>query len=114
MIIGNAPALRIINSNTDKARKVNLIWLFAHEKSLNFNANNSNGATNNNEKTMVIPVNTGVLKMTPLRDSGKKTNEVRNIAFAGVGTPINVSVCRVSTLNLANRNAEKTAIINAI
>ena len=50
---------------------------------------------------MVIPVNTGVVKMMALIDSGKKTKEVRNNALAGVGTPINESVCRVSTLNLA-------------
>lgn len=114
IIIGNAPALKNTNSNTERARKVNLIWLCVHEKSLNFKANNSNGATNKNEKIIVMPVNTGVVKMMALIDSGKKTKEVRNSALAGVGTPINESVCLVSTLNLAKRIAEKIAIIKAM
>lgn len=36
-----------------------------------------------------------------------------NMAFAGVGKPIKFSDCRVSILNLASLNAEKTAIRNA-
>jgi len=114
IIAGNAPAFKNINSITDTARKLNLILLFFHEKSLNFKANSSNGATSSNENTTVIPVNTGAVKIIALIDSGKKTNEVRNRALAGVGTPIKVSACRVSTLNFARRNDEKTAIIKAM
>lgn len=114
IIKGKAPAFKITNRNTDRARKVNLIWLLAHEKSLNFRANNSKGATSNNENTIVIPVNTGAVKTIALIDSGKKTSDVKNNAFAGVGTPIKESVCRVSMLNLANLSAEKTAIISAM
>ena len=112
--MGNAPAFNRIIRNTDRARKVSLSLLLTHEKSLNFNAKSSKGATSSKENTIVIPVSTGVVKMIVLTDSGKKTNEVRNNAFAGVGTPINESVCRVSILNLASRKAEKTAIISAI
>lgn len=32
------------------------------------------------------------------------------MVFAGVGTPMNELVCRVSILNLANRIAEKTVM----
>ena len=38
----------------------------------------------------------------------------QNNAFAGVGRPINEVVCRVSILNLPNRSAENTAIMNAV
>jgi hypothetical protein len=36
------------------------------------------------------------------------------MAFAGVGNPIKEDVCRVSILNLANLNAEKTGIRKAM
>lgn len=98
----------------DNARKANRSLLFAHEKSLNFKAKSSKGVTKSNENTIVIPVNIGLVNTNALTDSGKKTNEVRNIAFAGVGNPINESVCLVSTLNLAKRNADKTAIMRAM
>ena len=41
-------------------------------------------------------------------------NEAIKIVFAGVGSPMNEEVCRVSTLNFANRNAENIVIRNAI
>jgi hypothetical protein len=37
-----------------------------------------------------------------------------SIAFAGVGRPIKLSDCRVSVLNFASLNAEKTGIKKAI
>ena len=112
-MMGKAPALNSINSNTDKPRKVNLTWLLVQEKSLNFKAKSSKGATSRNENKIVIPVRTDAVNVIALIESGKKTNAVRNKAFAGVGTPINESVWRVSTLNLANLSAEKMAIIIA-
>ncbi len=111
-MMGKAPAFNANNRNTDTARKVNLNLLFAQEKFLNFSEKSSMGDTINNEKITVIPVRTGVVNTIDRTESGKKTSEVMNMAFAGVGTPINKSVCRASTLNLANRNAEKTAIIS--
>ncbi len=42
-----------------------------------------------------------------------KDKEHINKAFAGVGNPINESVCLVSILNFANLSAENTAIMNA-
>jgi hypothetical protein len=41
------------------------------------------------------------------------TNDAQKIAFAGVGKPIKIALCRSSMLNFANRNAEKTAMRNA-
>lgn len=43
-----------------------------------------------------------------------KGKEQIKIATAGVGTPINESVWRVSLLNLASLIAEKMVIINAV
>lgn len=40
--------------------------------------------------------------------------EAMRIAFAGVGRPIKLSACRVSTLNFASRNAENTGIAKAM
>lgn len=92
IIKGKAPALNSINSNTDKARKVNRILLLLHEKSLNFKAKSSKGATNSNENMIVIAINTGVVNTMDLIGSGKNTKAVINNVFAGVGTPIKVSV----------------------
>ena len=40
--------------------------------------------------------------------------EAINIAFAGVGRPMKDDICRVSTLNFANRKAEKIGMRNAM
>ena len=45
---------------------------------------------------------------------GIQVIDAQNMAFGGVAKPMNEVVWRVSTLNLANRNAENAAMSRAI
>ena len=42
------------------------------------------------------------------------SSDPQNNAFAGVGKPINESLCRLYMLNFAKRNAEKAAMRKAM
>ena len=60
-------------------------------------------------------IKTGKAHVKDAKEAPKPVNnEAQNNAFAGVGSPIKEVVWRSSKLNLANRNAEKAAITNAI
>lgn len=108
--MGKAPVLKIPTSAALMMRKRNRILLSTQEKFLNFNANRLIGDTSSSEKIIVILTNPKEVKTGTRTCSGKNINAVRKIAFAGVGSPMNESLCRVSTLNLANRKEENTAI----
>lgn len=61
----------------------------------------------------VIAARNQSVEMNVLQGSFRYTREVMKSALAGVGSPMNVSDCRSSTLNLASLKAEKTASRNA-
>ncbi len=67
---------------------------------------------------MVIPINTNTLESTKSEISAlsnaRRGNALMNNALAGVGKPIKLSACLVSTLNFASRSAENIAIKKAI
>jgi hypothetical protein len=108
MAKGNPADLKIAISNTAPIRKVNRTLLSAQVKFLNFNANSDKGETMSHENRTVMLCNV----MAPNQASGKMAmsdgNPQIKSAWAGVGTPMNASLCRVSILNLANRMAAKT------
>lgn len=78
---------------------------------LNFKAIKGISATSRNEKVIVRPISTEVSVSMSLIHSlvGKiLTNGIvmKNRVFAGVGKPMNLSVCLVSILNFASLTAE--------
>ncbi len=108
MAKGNPADLKMAMSNTAPIRKVNLTLLSDQVKFLNFNANSGMGETMSHENKMVMVSKV----MPPNQETGKMAmsdgNPQMKSACAGVGTPMNASLCRVSILNLANRTAAKT------
>ena len=89
-----------------------------HPNCLNFSANKGSSATNIYAESKGKNVKKYELENKTPRPivSCCITNGILaiNIAFAGVGTPINESLWRVSILNLASLIAEKTGISNTI
>ena len=91
------------------------------ERSLNFIENKGMGDTRRYDRTKIKNINIPGLANN-LAMMGMPSGELYNIrgidpinmAFAGVGNPIKLSVCLVSILNFASRNAENTGIRNAI
>lgn len=81
---------------------------------LNFSAINGSSATSKNENNNVKPINILGLEIIEFAKLLFSPNvqisgiEIKNKVLAGVGSPIKVSDCRVSILNLANRIPEKT------
>ncbi len=114
MAKGNPADLKIAMSNTAPIRKVNLTLLSGQVKFLNFNANSAMGETMSHENRMVMVSKV----MAPNQASGKMAmsdgNPQMKSAWAGVGKPMNASLCRVSILNLASRMAAKTGNANPI
>lgn len=109
------------NAATDITEALIKIYLNSfpcHPNCLNLSANKGNSATNKYAAT-TGNTNTKIsfekMALNPT-ESYCITNGTLaiNIALAGVGTPINESLWRVSILNLANRNAENTGMSNQI
>lgn len=86
-----AAACQIPSSNTEIPRNVNRTLLSAHEKFLNFNANNSHGDTSKNENTKVMSTRNISLEINITNGPSRKTSEVMKRALAGVGTPMKES-----------------------
>ena len=114
MTKGKAITLKIIISNTETIKKVNLILLSAQLKFLNFNAKISILETSRNENTVVIRINTHVCVSHGPAIGATNGREVINNVFAGVFNPLNESVWVSSMLKIASRSAEKTAMRNPI
>lgn len=100
-------------------KKIYFIAFSLNPHVLNLKANNGISAFSNTQLSNVIPIKNQWFKITSSIDvifwnvkiSGKlKISKV----FAGVGNPIKLDVCRVSTLNLANLYADATVINNPI
>jgi len=91
---------------------INRYWeLFSrYEYDLNFSANKGSSEFSSQAITMLSPQMKKGFRMVGVRFklscSTTKANPIIKIVMAGVGTPINESVCRVSTLNLAKRMAD--------
>jgi len=105
-----------IRINADSITKIYRILLLFQSNDLNFNEKSGNSATSKYENITVaanIKKRLSVSVAHEYPPDEIKHNEHINNALAGVGNPINESVCRESMLNFANRNAENTAIINA-
>ena len=97
--------------------KIYLILLLFQSNDLNLSEKRGNSATNRYENTAVTAnrkkrLSVSIANEWEVSDEMKASEQI-NSALAGVGSPINESLCRVSMLNFANRNAEKTAMINA-
>lgn len=107
---------RMIKINAESAMKTYRILLLFQSKDLNFSEKRGNSATIKYENTIITASRKNILPVSiasELLPDDMKASEQMNSAVAGVGTPINESVCRVSMLNLASRRAENTAMINA-
>ena len=97
---------------------INRYWeLFSrYEYDLNFSANKGSSEFSSQAITMLSPQMKKGFRMVGVRFklscSTTKANPIIKIVMAGVGTPINESVCRVSTLNLAKRMADAMVIIS--
>lgn len=90
---------------------------FTESPFLTFNENIGIGETSRADKTKTIAimaigeaVNTSNQSLYELLSPS--ITPTINMAFAGVGSPINEVVCWVSILKIANLSAEKTAIKN--
>ncbi len=92
---------------------------------LNFSESKGSSATNKYDNRTDITIKNTVLRnndcigkiLIPTRVDcwiKIKGKEAINKAFAGVGNPINTSVCLSSLLNLARRNAENKGIKKAM
>ena len=117
-MIGIATGLRIINRTTEIIKKTNRNSLPFHPNDLNFIANNGISVTIKAENPTEDPIinHLSTITVSGFHHKCKGINSIINgmditqRAVAGVGTPLKLSVCLVSTLNLANRNAEKTGM----
>lgn len=95
-------------------RNMKLILLSFHERFLNFRENISISDTSNPENRHTNRRRQTGWKFPETRKScAPVTKEPQNRAFAGTGSPIKELVWRVSLLNFASRNAEKTESRNA-
>ena len=92
-----------------------LILLLSQLKFLNFNENIGISEIKKKDDNNIRPSikNQPALRLN-IQCPAPVTKDDQKRAFAGVGKPINVFVCRLSTLNFANRQAENTAIRNAV
>ena len=95
-------------SNTTKYRYQFLL----NEYSVNFKASIFIGETNNRESITVIIIIPCQLSSSGYCSCQKGSPDTKKAA-AGVGIPIKVLVCLVSTLNFARRKAENRANANA-
>jgi hypothetical protein len=87
-----------------------------NEKSLNFKATKGSSAINKYDMTSPRATRTvGLDNRFPKKGdfSERKGRVLMNKAFAGVGTPMNLSDCRRSMLNLASLRAENIPIRKA-
>lgn len=121
-MIGMATGRRIINRTTEIIKRRNRISLPFHPKDLNFKASKGMSETIRNERPSAEPIKNHRSTIT-CSGSHHRWNgmcsiirgiEITHIALAGVGTPRKLSDCRVSTLNFANRKAEKIGTNNGI
>ena len=101
-----------INSNTESRRKVNLILFSFQLKFLNLSAKKSSLETMSKEKTSVIAISIQLWYNQPPTVFEIKGNDVIKSVLEGVFKPLKESVCVSSTLKIANRKAEKTAMMN--
>jgi hypothetical protein len=121
-MIGMAKGLRIINSTAEVMIRINRSSLPFHPNDLNFNANSGISETiiadSPIEEPMIIHLSTitfsgchpkwyGIYSMI-------RGMDMTHIALAGVGKPLKLSDCRVSTLNFANLKAENIGTKNGI
>src|SRR5688500_14078738 len=113
-MIGTARYWRVNKSNTARSRKVNRILLSSHLKLLNLNAKNSIRDTSRNENSRVMA--TSIAGSYSQRPTWlySKGSEVMKIVLAGVFNPRKESRCVSSTLKIASRKAENTAMVNPI
>lgn len=116
MIIKGIPASPKTINNTDPMESKEYLKMFgANANDLNFSAINGSSTSSAiaNIHDMITRV-IGEVSQDPVVGQylTKKGIVPRNSALAGVGNPMNLSVCRVSRLNLANRTADKSGMIN--
>ena len=99
-------------ANRRKEYRRRLPWI---PNVLNFSENIEISEISNKLKTSTKNINTNGYEQKyskiGILSIGALISEVKKMALAGVGNPMNVSDCLASMLNLANRKAEKTAII---
>ena len=119
MIVGIATKFSSEINTKDTPKKLILSLLSLQLRFLNFKENKGISAINNTDITTVARIKSSgiaiqVLRELPAWNSVIKGKERKNKVFAGVGKPIKLSVCLSSTLNFANRYAEKAGIISAI
>ncbi len=88
---GIAKNLRVINSNTEIAKKVNLALLSVQLKFLNFSAKIEIRDTSKKENTTVIAIKTMGWKSQSPTCSWISGNEVMKSVFAGVFNPLKES-----------------------
>lgn len=85
--------------------KMYFILLSFIDRFLNFRENIGISDMSNHENMIInTKITNGFISLAPI------AIEDQNSAFAGVGRPINDVLCLSSKLNLANLNAEKTAM----
>ena len=81
---------------------------------MNFNENIGISETKRYENIATRAKRYIALKLSEIKkECAPTTKDPQKRAFAGTGSPINELVCRSSTLNFANLNAEKTEIVKA-
>ena len=86
----------------------------AHPQFLNLRVNIGISAINSQLLTHIIAsIGNTITEELSMMSGCDTSNDAQNKALAGVGSPMNDVVCRVSRLNLASRNAENAAITNA-
>ena len=109
----NPAQCSVIRINAEIITKIYRILLLFQSNDLNLSEKSDNSATSKYENTTTTANRKKRLSVSlahVFSPDVTKTSEQMKIALAGVGNPINESVCRVSMLNLANRNAEKTVM----
>ena len=103
-----------ISRGMQTSKKMKLTLLSFQDRFLNFNENIGISETKRYENIATRAKRYKALKLSEIKkECAPTTKDPQKRAFAGTGSPINELVCRSSTLNLANLNAEKTEIAKA-
>ena len=125
MIIGNAHTNKVANNTMDIVKKIYRISFPLHLKCLNLRANKGSSTTIKTDRKTEDPIRKNGFRSTSEPNSNfqkavfSKASDIINgsdamkMVIAGVGKPINWSVCLVSMLNLASLNRANTGIIKA-
>lgn len=108
------PTPRVAQNAMAAATRIKRGALSLSLRFLNFNENILRGEFISQHSIRSTGRNTKLEKRESAPFMNVAVYPIQNIAFAGIGIPMNDVVCRVSILNLARRIAPATGISNAV